>query len=130
MNKDFLKRIKIASELIKIAKQLVANDFEEIKPIFDKEAKLLVNKINQYFKKHGLKCYFSLVGDLYYYAGYRMKLKFYAIGDKKDKEWYEWISEVEGFETKNLVFKRESNPEICLKKTYRPESYRGQIKKF
>lgn len=130
MNRKFIVKelLKAAKDIL--AKELIANDFEEIKPIFDKEAKLLVDKINQYFKKHGLKCYFSIVGNLYYYAGYRMKLKFNAIGDKKGKEWWEWVSEVEGFETKNLVFKKESNPEICLKKTYRPESHRGQIKNF
>lgn len=133
MRSAFNKEI-VANKLNKIAKKIarifVAYEFEEVKPVFDKEAKQLVDKINQYFKKNGLKCYFSIVGNLYYYAGYRMKLKFNAIGDKKGKEWWEWVYEVEGFETKNLVFKKESNPEICLKKTYRPESHRGQIKNF
>jgi hypothetical protein len=113
----------------KIILENSGRDFEEAKRIFDKEGEELVNKINDYFKKRGLQCYFTILKNhgIYYFAGFRMRLKFHAEGDKKGRQWWEWIKEVEGMSTKNLIFKQESNSEICLKSTWRPESHRGQV---
>lgn len=124
--------IRIARELNRIAWRLVVADeqkkrFEEAKKIFNREEKTLLNKINNYFKKQGLRCYYALLPDIYFSDGYRKRLKFYAVGDNKGREWWEWIRNVIDMDTNNLVFKYESNPEICLKKSYRPESHRGQV---
>lgn len=120
-----MNRIKIE----RIARSIVAKqyDFEMVRPVFDKEAPELLKKLNDYFKKNRLSCYFTLINKIYFSDGYRMTLKFNAIGDKKGKEWYQWMNNLDGMETKNLVFKRESNNNICLKSTWRPESHRGQI---
>lgn len=118
----------VVMKLIKIIRvRKKDNHFDIVKPVFDKEADVLVKKINNYFKSKGLRCYFTKIDRIYFSDGYRMKLKFHADGDNKGKEWWQWVGEVNGMNTKNLIFKNESGPTICLKKTYRPESHRGQI---
>lgn len=102
-------------------------DWDAVRPVFEKEEQQLVDKVNDYFKKRGLECYFTLMPRLYFSDGYRKKLKFNAVGDKKGREWWEWTRNIEGMETKNLIVKNESDTTICLKSTWRPESHRGQI---
>ena len=98
-------------------------EWDKIIPIFEKEAPELINKLNDRLKKFGLESYFTL-GRRYFSDGHKQKAIFNAVGDKKGKEWWEWCSSLENTETKNLVYK---SGELCLKKSWRPTSHRGQI---
>ena len=114
-----MAKSKVVTALKCLAKRLVAKqyDFEMVKPVFDKEAPELLKKLNDYFKKNRLSCYFTLINKIFFSDGYRMALKFNAVGDKKGREWYQWIRDLDGMENRSLVFKRESNNDICLKST-------------
>ena len=131
--------VKLAKRLLAVREMIIKADvektfttgthatFEQVRPVFDKEVPELVDKLNKFFKKNGLSCYFTLKNRLYYSDGYRMDLTFHAEGGSKGKEWWQWLDNLDGVSTKNLVFKRESNNSICLKSTWRPESHRGKV---
>lgn len=104
--------------------------FEEAKKIFDKEGPVLINNINKYFKKHGLQCYFTLEDRVFFSDGYRRKVKFHAEGDNKGRDWWKWAYDVDGYQTRNLIFKEDGYNSIALKKTWREMSHRGQVVNF
>lgn len=104
--------------------------FEEAKKIFDKEGPKLINKINDYFKRQGLQCYFTLESQVFFSDGYRRKVKFHAEGDKKGREWYQWVWDVDGYQTTNLIYKTDGYNSIALKDTWRKMSHRGEVVNF
>lgn len=99
-------------------------EWDKVRPIFEKEAPELINKLNVKYRNFGLESYYSLKGGLIFSDGYKQRTKLNVIGYNKGKQWWEWDSLIEGTETKNLIYK---GGDICLKSTWRPTSHRGQI---
>lgn len=108
-------------------------DFDKVRPIFEKEVPQLLDKLNKYIKKHGYKMYYKPWGKIYFSDGYRVLVKMEnrpSFTEDERQKWWSCLRMMEGMSTKNLEFHSslyESHNNIALKKTYRPESHRGQI---
>ena len=107
-------------------------DFDKVRPIFEKEVPQLLKKLNKFLKENGLKISYEVFGKPYFSDGYRIQLKIknWPKTDREKEECRVVLKNAEGMSTKNLEFHSslyESHNNIALKKTYKPESHRGQI---
>lgn len=90
-----------------------------------KKAPALLERLNSRFKRNGWEAAYKFRDNSVYFSdGYYMRLVGNGKWNDKSRAYLRWL---DGLEKDGVIFKNQSFPAIYLKKSWRPESHRGQI---